>query len=90
MLYCISAQSNERWMRIHAMKGDMLILPAGIYHRFSLDTRQHIVANRLFIGEPVWTPHYRPADNTQARSDYLSRLAAYEDEHHHHDHHHQH
>ena len=52
-LYNISAQRDARWMRIHVMKGDLVILPARIYRRFSLDTRQLIVANSLFIGEPM-------------------------------------
>ena len=51
--YNIFVQRDAKWMRIHVMKGDLIILPARIYRRFSLDARQHIVANSLFIGEPV-------------------------------------
>ena len=49
----------DRWVRIHTVAGDLIVLPEGIFHRFTLDRGDHIVAERLFVGVPVWTPHNR-------------------------------
>ncbi|KAH3709198.1 acireductone dioxygenase-like [Dreissena polymorpha] len=66
--------SKDCWIRIALVKGDMIILPAGIYHRFTLDTNNYIEVRRYFVGDPVWTPVNRPADEHRARTQYLATL----------------
>ncbi|KAL9963306.1 hypothetical protein ACROYT_G032495 [Oculina patagonica] len=68
---------EDKWIRISLEKGDMLSLPAGIYHRFTLDEKNYIKVTRMFVGEPVWTAHKRPgADEHPARAQYLKDLHA--------------
>lgn len=67
---------TDEWIRIEVVKGDLIVLPAGIYHRLVLDPDRFIKAKRLFVGEPVWTAHDRPADEMECRQKYLSEIKA--------------
>lgn len=67
---------SDRWIRIRCTKGDMIVLPEGIYHRFTLDEHDYIKAMRLFVGEPVWTPLNRPQEGHASRANYLRTFGA--------------
>ncbi|OBZ73160.1 1,2-dihydroxy-3-keto-5-methylthiopentene dioxygenase 1 [Grifola frondosa] len=54
--------TTDEWIRVHLVAGDMIILPAGIYHRFTLDSGDSARLLRLFKDEPKWAAHNRCAE----------------------------
>lgn len=67
---------EDSWIRIKLSAGDLITLPEGIYHRFTLDDRDMIKAMRLFKGTPVWTPFNRPQEEHPSRQAYVSEVVA--------------
>uniref|UniRef100_A0A914DNY9 Acireductone dioxygenase n=1 Tax=Acrobeloides nanus TaxID=290746 RepID=A0A914DNY9_9BILA len=67
---------DDVWIRILSEPGDLLILPAGVYHRFILTNEDYIHVVRLFKGVPVWTPHNRSeeTDKMLERQEYLHKF----------------
>jgi methylthioribulose-1-phosphate dehydratase len=43
--------ASDTWIRIHAKKGDMLSLPSGVAHRFSLDRRNYAKVMQLRVAQ---------------------------------------
>jgi len=72
----VRSQGDE-WVRIRLEKDDLIILPAGIYHRFTTDSKNYIKAMRLFKDEPKWTPLNRGSetDANEHRQGYLEHRA---------------
>ena len=71
---------NERWIRCALSKGDFLILPPGIYHRFTPADTNFTHAIRLFKDLPKWTAYYRKdhEDNLPERAEYLKKIGQVE------------
>ncbi|KAF9892213.1 1,2-dihydroxy-3-keto-5-methylthiopentene dioxygenase [Aspergillus nanangensis] len=69
---------EDEWVRIKLAKDDLIILPAGIYHRFTTDDKNYVKAMRLFQEEPKWTPLNRggEVDSNPHRQSYLQNITS--------------
>lgn len=71
---------NDEWIRCHVSAGDMLILPLGIFHRFTLTDALTIGATRLFKDEPKWVAIPRTTDSnptSTSREEYLNTISSF-------------
>ncbi len=50
---------DERWLRIVVEPGDLIVVPAGVHHRFELTADKAIRCVRLFKDQAGWVPRYR-------------------------------
>lgn len=48
---------DDRWIRVSVSKGDLITLPAGIYHRFTVDETVRVLKRVLEV--PVSDSHFR-------------------------------
>lgn len=73
----VRSDITNAWIRVAVVSGDLIVLPAGMYHRFTTDVSNYIKAMRLFQDAPKWEAINRgsQADGTSARSKYLSSIS---------------
>ncbi|GAM19589.1 hypothetical protein SAMD00019534_027640, partial [Acytostelium subglobosum LB1] len=48
--------TQDKWIRIRVERGDLIIVPALMYHRFTLTETRAVHAMRLFTDAPKWVP----------------------------------
>ncbi|KAF9041804.1 Acireductone dioxygenase [Hymenopellis radicata] len=67
---------TNAWVRLAVTTGDLLIVPAGIYHRFTLDTHDRVKSMRLFKDAPKWEALNRgvETDRHPVRTGYLKNI----------------
>lgn len=68
------SEHKSKWIRVKVEKNDLLIVPAGIYHRFTITKSNFIRAARLFKDEPKWTPLNFPVKDNDYRTEYLKSI----------------
>jgi 1,2-dihydroxy-3-keto-5-methylthiopentene dioxygenase len=63
---------NDRWVRVCVTAGDLIELPAGIYHRGTVDRGAHLHCIRLFKDIAAWEALNRPCDDNSCRVEYVA------------------
>ena len=67
---------RDEWIRLRVQKGDLITIPAGMYHRFALDEeRNYLKSVRMFVSDAIWTPLYRPNEDHFSRQGYLKKYS---------------
>ncbi|KAG0617701.1 hypothetical protein M758_4G009000 [Ceratodon purpureus] len=64
------------WIRIEIKKGDLIVLPPGMYHRFTLDEDQYLKALLLYQGTPTRIQFEKnpETDVMEVRLDYVQSV----------------
>jgi 1,2-dihydroxy-3-keto-5-methylthiopentene dioxygenase len=75
----IKDEITQKWIRIEGSVGDMLVLPAGIFHRFTLTTSGSARLMRLFQSEPVWQGFSRKLSGTDNRESHVKYVQTLRD-----------
>ncbi|AIN97913.1 1,2-Dihydroxy-3-keto-5-methylthiopentene dioxygenase, putative [Leishmania panamensis] len=68
---------QDEWIRVHLKAGDLVVLPAGMYHRATLDEDDYVALYRGFQDAPCFVPVKRSdsrADSNRVRLAYLMSL----------------
>jgi len=70
--------AEDRWVRILVERSDLIVVPAGMFHRFTLDEQQFAFVMRLFKDEPQWKAYNRidNAAKMPAHDDFRQLLAS--------------
>ncbi|KAL0063213.1 1,2-dihydroxy-3-keto-5-methylthiopentene dioxygenase [Marasmius tenuissimus] len=68
---------SDSWIRVVISAGDLIVLPPGIYHRFTLDEGNKVEAMRLFKDAPKWAAINRSpeSDLNEHRVGYLKSIS---------------
>jgi 1,2-dihydroxy-3-keto-5-methylthiopentene dioxygenase len=67
---------DDKWIRLQMEKGDLAVLPAGLFHRFTTAETDYIKAMRLFKEDPVWTPLNRSKELEETNAHRKAYLAS--------------
>jgi len=64
---------KDEWVRIYLEAGDLIIVPAGLFHRFKLHDNMYAKVMRLFLKdtEPVWTAYTKSLPETSKMEAHL-------------------
>lgn len=68
---------QDKWVRVVTGAGQLIVLPAGMYHRFVPDEKVFFHTMRLFQDEPKWTAYNRgtaDAEKSAARAQYVEKF----------------